>query len=206
MSWEKILRVLFQAELKVIRDTISAVREMQRSNEEALQQLRDEVQFLQTEPPPLKQQQNKKFHGHHPDLSYELFPLAAFTARLSSQLQLEENATVRYDSVVSNAGGRYYPNGMFLCPDVGTHFFTWTVHSMRDQRAVVKLRKGPEDLAVGPLTLATDGKSSGTFQLSALVHCAMDDALWIRAGIVGSSQDTCDLEGEFNTFTGLHLY
>lgn len=134
-----------------------------------------------------------------------LVSAASFSASLSSQVQLEAGETVLYDRVATNTGGRYFPSaGMFLCPVDGTHFFTWTVHAMSDQRAVVNFRKNSGDLAHGPLTTWTEGKSSGTYELSALVHCIMDDAVWIRAH--SEINQTCNLEGEFNSFTGIHLF
>ena len=93
---------------------------------------------------------------------------------------------------------------MYLCPEIGINFLTWTVHSMRDKRAAVSLRKNSAYPATGPYTTSTEHKSSGTFQLSTLVECIMDDAVWVQVELL-DEEETCDLEGEFNSFSGWNL-
>ena len=137
----------------------------------------------------------------------------AFYATLTSDTPLTPGSEIKFDSVVTNLGDRYFASsGQFICPDDATYAFFWnivkaSVPEMEGMRCITNLRSNGTNAKHGPKTDYRGIGSTGPAEMSMVVRCAANAAaVTVTTAAWSDSIPASVFRGaSYTTFSGFKL-
>ena len=131
----------------------------------------------------------------------------AFSAQCRGHKSTPYGATVLFDWLIMNEGGRYSNDtGEFFCPDDGVYMFSWVADRFGSTgsglRCISTLKVGEEEIKYGPKTNLING-FGGTSLLSAVVRCQTSSPVTIMAAAL--SPPNCVYRQRTTSFSGHRL-
>ncbi|XP_062573030.1 complement C1q tumor necrosis factor-related protein 6-like [Saccostrea cucullata] len=132
----------------------------------------------------------------------QLSPVA-FTALLDGNNQYEQDDTVIYNVIRTNAGGNYNETtGIFTAPDAGVYFFTWSTLTSPYKRLNTAIVKNSSSGYIAYSSCAAFPDTYTTCSQSTTVELVPGDRIWI----VVYKMAVQDLHGgQWPTFSGFKL-
>ena len=134
--------------------------------------------------------------------------LIAFSAQLSSNLDIPNGFTVPFDVVPINEGNRFTPvHAAFGCLDNDFYVFTWSIATWSEynQRPLsARLMMGSEEIKAGPQTMKPSNNSVPTSaSTQVVVQCKNATSVYLEAVVQGSENQR--IRNAYSDFSGFKL-
>ena len=153
-------------------------------------------------------------------LEYERFEndtsadiMYAFSAELSSIVDVASGSNLIFDHVITNVGEMYFPNsGQFGCPDSGLYVLIWSIMKGQHEegigmRCATTLQQSGTQSKYGPETSYFSYTYSGVTQMMMVVQCIIQPltAITVKVAPWSETVPTARFFNQYTSFSGFKL-